>query len=100
MSYDFCSRVSTLHNNLQVAHLIKKQLLSKFCSSVVNIFVWDSVRNQIDLKGCMYLLKLLMSTNWILIQMNLQIGISSLSDDEHVVENLNEHGFVQGESAT
>ncbi|CAD6259826.1 unnamed protein product [Miscanthus lutarioriparius] len=29
-----------------------------------------------------------------------EIGISSLSDDEHVVENLNEHGFVQGESAT
>ena len=45
-------------------------------------------------------LKLLMSTNWILIQMNLQIGISSLSDNEHVVEDLNEHGFVQGESAT
>jgi hypothetical protein len=37
-----------------------------------------------------------MSTYWILIQMNLQIGISSLSDNEHVVENLNEHGFVQG----
>lgn len=41
-----------------------------------------------------------MSTNWILIQLNLQIGISSSSDDEHVVENLKEHGFVQGESAT
>jgi len=29
-----------------------------------------------------------------------EIGISSSSDDEHVVENVNEHGFVQGESAT
>ncbi|KAL6652137.1 hypothetical protein ACP70R_011062 [Stipagrostis hirtigluma subsp. patula] len=28
-----------------------------------------------------------------------EVGISSLSDDEHVVENLNEHGFAQGESA-
>jgi len=32
--------------------------------------------------------------------MNLQTGIFSLNDDEHVVENLNEDGFVQGESAT
>ena len=31
--------------------------------------------------------------------MNLQIEISSENDNEHVVENLNEHGFVQGESA-
>ncbi|PVH35765.1 hypothetical protein PAHAL_7G271600 [Panicum hallii] len=30
----------------------------------------------------------------------LEIEISSLNDNEHVVENLNEHGFVQGESAT
>ncbi|RLM73293.1 uncharacterized protein C2845_PM15G20140 [Panicum miliaceum] len=29
-----------------------------------------------------------------------EIEISSLNDNEHVVENLNEHGFVQGESAT
>jgi hypothetical protein len=32
--------------------------------------------------------------------MNLQIGMPSLNDNEHVVENLNEHGFVQGEGAT
>ncbi|CAN6236080.1 unnamed protein product [Urochloa humidicola] len=29
-----------------------------------------------------------------------EIGMSSSSDNEHVVENLNEHGFVQGETAT
>jgi len=28
-----------------------------------------------------------------------EIEISSENDNEHVVENLNEHGFVQGESA-
>nr|CAB3488087.1 unnamed protein product [Digitaria exilis] len=28
-----------------------------------------------------------------------ETGMSSLNDNEHVVESLNEHGFVQGESA-
>lgn len=32
--------------------------------------------------------------------LNLQIEISSFNDNELVAENLNEQGFVQGETAT